>query len=75
MAQTVLDELASGAIQAPDLVKTLAADLKAAQPLIGPLEGWALDALQRWLATKIPANVAAMLVNEIRVQIDLTPAP
>ena len=72
---TVLDELASGQLSAPALVKQIAADIKAAEPFLGPLETWAINAAERWLATKIPATVAAMLANEISIQLDLTPAP
>lgn len=72
---TILDQLASGQLPAPALIKTIAADLKAAEPFLGPAEAWGIDAAERWLATKIPATVAAMLANEIKVELDLVAAP
>lgn len=72
---TILDQLASGQLAAPALIKQIATDLKAAEPFLGPAEAWGIDAAERWLATKIPPTIAAMLANEIKVELDLVPEP
>lgn len=71
MTTSILDQLAAGTIQAPAFIDTVAKDLKAAAPFIGPVESWALGALERWLATRIPPTVAALIVNDILTNLDL----
>lgn len=71
---TLLDQLASGQLAAPAFVEQIAKVLKGAEPILGPVENWAIDLAEKALAAKIDPNIAQMLALAIKTQLDLVPA-